>query len=91
LTISYQEIGDQIEINKKGQIRSAGFTPLGWYMICKSHGFEPVDMLVIIAEICTGHQRNAVDNITGLVSLNYSILVGEYRNLHKLRTKIFGF
>jgi len=65
LTISYQEIGDQIEINKKGQIRSAGFTPLGWYMICKSHGFEPVDMLVIIADTCNLAPRAGLDDTTG--------------------------
>jgi hypothetical protein len=51
LTISYQEIGCQIEINKKGQIRSAGFKPLGWYMLWKSQGYHPVDMLFFTAEI----------------------------------------
>jgi hypothetical protein len=59
LTISYQEIGCQTKINKKGQIRSAEFTPLGWYMISKPHGFELVDMLFFIADIASfGHINN---------------------------------
>ena len=50
LTISYQEIDCQIKIKKKGQIRSAGFIPLDWYMMYKSHEFEPVDVFFSIAD-----------------------------------------
>jgi len=64
LTISYQEIGCQIKLNKKGQIRSAGFIPLGWYMMYKSHEFNPVDMLVFIAVINNKSCKNGIDNIT---------------------------
>jgi len=28
----------------------SGFPPFGWYIICKSHEFLPVDMLLFIAE-----------------------------------------
>ena len=63
LPISYQEIGCQIEINKKGQIQDVGFTPFGWDMIWKSHWFEPVDMLVFIAVIWNSIHRSAILDI----------------------------
>ena len=67
LTISYQEIGCQIKINNKEQIRCAKFAPLSWYMIWKPHGFEPVDMLVFIADIPRAVQRVGSDYITGFL------------------------
>lgn len=38
--------------NEKVQMQASGFTFLGWYMIWKSHGFYPVDMLVFKAATC---------------------------------------
>jgi len=51
MTISYQEIGCQIEINQKGQIQITGFALFCWDIICKSHGFQPVDVSAVMAGI----------------------------------------
>jgi hypothetical protein len=40
-----------------------------------SHGFEGCQPLKFIVEICTGRQRNAIDDIIGLDGLCYSIFV----------------
>ena len=43
--------------NEKGRIQSTEFTPPGWDIFFVSHGFNPFDMLVFIAVICSCHPR----------------------------------
>jgi hypothetical protein len=48
-TLSYRGNACQTEMTKKGQIPIARIAPAVWDMFWKSHGFQPVDMLVFIA------------------------------------------